>query len=298
MKVDRALLNDLGSLRVGLPGLSLGPQLGDRRSPHRGRGMEFADHRPYRPGDDLRLVDWNVYNRLRQVLVRLFHEDRNLHLGIAVDCSASMAVGQPRKADHAATLAASLSLIGLRERDTVTLSIAGGTGRRPRLRGHQTRSFARQLKMLEDVEPEGSPDLADAIRRLADRGRIDRAVLISDLMTEDDDAIDAALRGLATVARRPALLHVLAAEELEPDLSEGLEAIDAETGEQLAVGDRAGLAAAYAEALRTYLHDIRVRCAAVRVQYVPAYTSVPLRALVLDALRRARVVESSRGAGR
>ena len=131
MKVDRKLLNDLGALRVGLPGLALGPQLGDRRSPHRGRGMEFADHRPYRPGDDLRLVDWNVYNRLRTVLVRLFHEDRNLHLGICLDCSGSMGAGSPRKADHAATLAAALSLIGLRERDTVTLSLAGGTARFP-----------------------------------------------------------------------------------------------------------------------------------------------------------------------
>jgi len=281
-----------------LPGLSLGPQLGDRRSPHRGRGMEFADHRPYRPGDDLRLVDWNVYRRLRQVLVRLFHEDRNLHLGICLDCSASMGVGTPRKDAHAATLAASLALIGLRERDTVTLSLAGGTGRIPRLRGHQARSFSRQLQALEQTECGGAPDLADAIRRMSDRGRIDRAILISDLFTEDDDAIDAAIRALSVVARRPAVLHVLAADEVEPDLSEGIEAEDAETGEILAVGDRAGLGDAYQRALQDYLRHVRTRCAAYRVQYVPAFTSIPLRTLVLDALRRGRVVESARGAGR
>lgn len=298
MHVDRALLNDLGALRVALPGLSQGPQLGDRRSPHRGRGMEFADHRPYRPGDDLKLVDWNVYNRLRQVLVRLFHEDRNLHLGICLDCSASMGTGSPPKADHAATLAAALSLIGLRERDTVTLALAGGTGDVPRLRGHQARSFSRQLSALESAEPAGSPDLADTIRRLGDRGRIDRAILISDVLTEDDDAIEAALRALTTVARRPALLHVLAGSEIKPDLSEGVEAVDSETDEILAVGDRAGLAAAYQEALEVYLKGVRTRCAAMRVQYVPAFTNLPLRALVLDALRRGRVVENARGAGR
>jgi len=298
VQVDRALLNDLGALRVALPGLSLGPQLGDRRSPHRGRGMEFADHRPYRPGDDLRLVDWNVYNRLRQVLVRLFHEDRNLHLGICVDCSASMGVGTPRKDAHAATLAAALALIGLRERDTVTLAIAGGSGSFPRLRGHQARSFGRQLQALEAAQPGGAPDLADTIRRLADRGRIDRAILISDLLTEDDDAIEGALRALSTIARRPAVLHVLAADEVEPDLSEGIEAEDAETGEVLAVGDRAGLGDAYQRALEDYLRQVRTRCVALRVQYVPAFTSIPLRTLVLDALRRGRVVENARGAGR
>lgn len=298
MKVDRTLLNDLSALRVGLPGLALGPQLGDRRSPHRGRGMEFADHRPYRAGDDLRLVDWNVYNRLRQVLVRLFHEDRNLHLGICLDCSGSMGVGSPRKADHAATLAAALALIGLRERDTVTLMLAGGDGSRPRLRGHQARAFARQLQTLESVEPEGAPALGDVIRRMADRGRIDRALLISDLFTEDDEAIDAALRALSVVSRRPALLHVLAHEELEPDLSEGIEAEDAETGEVILVGDRAGLSEAYTKALHEYLKLIRTRCAAFRVQYVPAYTTAPIRSLVLDSLRRARVVESTRGSTR
>jgi len=259
--------------------------------------MEFADHRPYRPGDDLRLVDWNVYRRLRTVLVRLFHEDRNVHAGVVLDASASMGTGTPPKADHGATLAAALALVGLTRRDTVTLSLAGGTARRSRLRGHQLASFAAVLSTLEAAEPDGVPDLAQAIHRLTDRGRLDRAVLISDLLVEPEVRL-AALRALASAARRPVLLHVLAADELEPDLSRGLEAVDAETGETVHVGAGAVSARAYADALAAYLRSVRERCAGLRIGYVLAPTSVPVRTLVLDALRQARVVESARGAGR
>lgn len=297
MNVDRALLGRLGVLRLAQAGLVAGSQLGDRRSPFRGRGMEFADHRAYRPGDDLRLVDWNVYQRLRVVLVRLFHEDRNLHAGIVLDASDSMGVGEPRKADHAAILAASLALIGLRNRDTVTLTVAGGTGAHPRLRGHQAAAFASMLKLLEETEPEGVPDLGKTVRSLTDRGRLDRIVLLSDMLLEPEER-EATLRALAVSCRHPVLLHVLDGSELEPDLSRGLEAVDAETGETVLVGDDPASRRAYREALEDFLQELRDRCAALRVAYVPAYTTVPASALVLDALRGARVVESAQGAAR
>src|SRR5690606_16952271 len=116
---------DLRSLRLAARGPASGARQGDRRSAVRGRGLEFADHRPYSAGDDLRRVDWNVYARLRTVLVRLYHEDRNLSVRICVDASASMAFGTPRKADHAAELAAGLALVALLVRDDVSVGCVG-----------------------------------------------------------------------------------------------------------------------------------------------------------------------------
>lgn len=297
MNVDRVLLGQLGAVRLAQAGLAAGPQLGDRRSPFRGRGMEFADHRPYHPGDDLRLVDWNVYRRLKQVLVRLFHEDRNIHVGMCVDASASMGAGDPRKLDHAGTLAAALALIGLKNRDTVTLTMAGGSGRHGRMRGHQASSFGGFLRAIEEAEPEGQPDLTDSIRKLTDRGRLDRMILLSDMLIDEHDR-ESALRALATAARFPVLLHVLSAEELEPDLSRGLQAVDAETDELVAVGEGKRAQKAYDEALKEFLASVRDRAAALKVMYVPAYTTVPVRELVLDSLRRGRVVESAKGSVR
>jgi uncharacterized protein (DUF58 family) len=295
VNVDRALIGKIGRLRVGLPGLAAGPQLGDRRSAVRGRGMEFADHRPYRAGDDLRLVDWNVYNRLRTLLVRLFHEDRNLHLGLCVDISASMSVGRPQKAEHAATLAAALALVGLRQRDTVTLALAGGADpRRTVIRGHQVSSFASVLAALEAARPGGRADLAPTLRSMTDRGRMDRLVLASDLLV-DEATVEATVYALASSARHPVLLHVLDGSELHPDLRDGLEAEDAETGEIVQVGAGPAAARRYQEALQAYLTDVRERCAVRRVTYVAAFTTVPVRELVMDALRHGRVLESARG---
>lgn len=294
MNVDRALLARLGGARLALPGLAVGRQAGDRRSPFRGSGLEFADHRPYRAGDDLRLVDWNAYRRLRTVLVRLFHEDRNLHAGVCVDCSASMAVGDPTKADHAATLAASLALAGLQRRDRVTLSLAGARGQRTRLRGHQVAAFSSFLAALEEAVPAGVPDLTRSLHTMADQGRPDRLVLISDLLLESTPR-DEALRALSVSGRQPVLLHVLDRSELEPDLSQGLEAVDSETGEMVRVGDDPASVAAYRRTLTDYLLQVRARCVALRITYVQAFTTVPVREIVLDSMRRGRLMQSARG---
>jgi uncharacterized protein (DUF58 family) len=294
LRVDRELVARLSGARLSLPGLTVGQQAGDRRSPFRGRGMEFADHRPYRPGDDLRLVDWSAYRRLRTVLVRLFHEDRTLHAGLCVDCSASMGAGAPRKADHAGTLAACLALVALQHRDLVTMALAGATGDRVRVRGHQAAAFASFLSAIEGAEPAGVPDLVRALRGMTDRGRPDRLVLLSDLLLEDA-AREEVLRALAASGLRPLVLHVLDRSEVDPDLSRGLEAVDVETGEVVQVGDDPASARAYREAVAEFLKSVRSRCAALGVQYVPAFTSVPVREIVLDSFRAGRLVESARG---
>ena len=84
MRIDRSIFAGLDALRLAAPLPTSGGRPGDRRSRARGRGVELADFRPYTPGDDLRLVDWNVFARLEQVLVRLFHEDRDLSLLVVV----------------------------------------------------------------------------------------------------------------------------------------------------------------------------------------------------------------------
>ena len=296
MKLDRALFSELQALRLSQPGLATGPRQGDRRSPHRGRGMEFADHRPYTPGDDLRLVDWNVYNRLGQVLIRIFHEDRNLAMGICLDASASMGFGAPDKLEHAGSLAGALAAVGLLHRDTVLVSAVRGDGTR-RARGHDSRALGEVMHLLEETAADGVPDLSSAVRSMAGRTRLDRLVLLSDLLVSDEER-EATLRAMAAASRHPVLMHVLDAEELQPDLSDGIEAVDAETGETVRIGGSPAAARAYQEAFDAWLAAIRERCASLRILYVAAYTTVPVRDLVFDALRGGRIVESSRGAAR
>lgn len=296
MRIDRSIFAGLDSLRVASPNPAAGGRPGDRRSRARGGGVELADFRPYTPGDDLRLVDWNIYARLEAVLVRLFHEDRDLSLAIVVDGSASMGFGTPRKLDHAGELAACLAFLALAARDRVRVVVAG---RRAAgfVRGERLTALPTIVGMLERVEPDGEADLAAALVAEADRGRADHVLLLTDLLVEPP-VREATLRRLAAAGSRAILLHVLGDGELAPDLDDGAVLIDAETGEEVPV--RGGRAAAklYAEGLARWRAEIEQRCAELGIVYAPAFTTAPARSLVAGDLRRRRVTEAARGAGR
>ena len=113
-----------------------------RRQPRleaRRRRLEFADHRDYAPGDDLRYLDWNLYGRLGRLAVRLFEEDEDLLIDVLVDASASMSVGSPPKLDLALQIGAALAYVGLANLDRVALTPLGGERRRRRCRPRAAR---------------------------------------------------------------------------------------------------------------------------------------------------------------
>lgn len=294
MKINRDIFRQIASLRLTTPHLATGPRQGDRRSPRRGRGVEFADYRPYMPGDDLRLVDWNVYARLEVLLVRLFHEDVNLSVRVWVDASASMGFGEPRKADHAAELGAAIALIGLLQQDAVTLRCLGGEGPRMEVRGQNSDAFAEVLRLLRETEPAGAPTPWRALSQGTRRGRTDRLFLISDMLW-DDDAIESTLRVAARASKAPVVVHVLSEEELSPDLRDAQRVTDAETGEEILL--EAGRADAYEEALAAWLDGVQQACRKHHVQYLPVYTDVGVAETLTQMMRRAAITEPKTGGG-
>lgn len=294
MHVDRGNLTRLSSLRLASPGAATALQQGDRRSPFRGRGVEFADYRPYDPGDDVRLVDWNVYLRLGQAVVRQFNEERSLAVKLCVDCSESMLFGEPRKADHAAQLAAALALVSLTHRDPVGLCFYGGAKPLAQTKASNLDGLAEILHVLDRVEPGGHGDPNAQLVRQLGQGRSDRIVLITDLLLEDAPR-DALLRLTAASSRYPVVLHVLSEDELSPDLANVAKIVDAETGESFAVRDDAAARREYQAGLDAWLAGIETRCRALGIRYVPAFTRVEVPDLFNNELRRARVVEHAFG---
>jgi len=95
--LDPEFMNRLDSLDVLSRKILQGKLQGERRSKRRGQSVEFADHRPYVAGDDLRFVDWNIYGRLEQLFLKLFIEEQDLTVHVMADASASMTVGEPSK---------------------------------------------------------------------------------------------------------------------------------------------------------------------------------------------------------
>ena len=111
--LDSELLARLDALDVLSRKILQGKLQGERRSKRRGQSVEFADHRTYVVGDDLRFVDWNIYGRLEQLFLKLFLEEQDLTVHILADTSASMGAGNPSKDRFTRQLAAALGYTSL-----------------------------------------------------------------------------------------------------------------------------------------------------------------------------------------
>ncbi len=286
---DEEFLRRLERLAVLVKRPVRGGLKGGRRSVKRGQSVEFADYRDYTLGDDLRQLDWNVYARLEKLFVKLFIEEEDLTVTFLVDGSASMAQGKPDKLVFAKRAAAALGYIALAAEDRVVLaSLAGRTGRRRAALRGSGRAF-RLLAELSAIQPaDGITDLVAACRhalaQVSGRGVL---VLVSDLL---DPGAERALRDLAATGSDVIVLHVLAPDELAPDLEGDLRLVDAESGATVDVTLDLAARERYAERVEAWRADLAALAAKRRIAYVPLTSDVPLADLVFAELRRRRVV--------
>ena len=125
LRFEDDFLKKLEYLHVVSKKAFAGQNRADRLARKRGRGLEFADHRQYAPGDDFRHIDWKAYQRLNRLLLRLFDEEQDLPIYLFIDASRSMA--ETAKFDQARRIAAALCYIGLAHLDRVTILTFGAT---------------------------------------------------------------------------------------------------------------------------------------------------------------------------
>src|SRR5438552_4137988 len=132
-----------------------GQILAQRRTMQLGGGIEFADHREYTPGDDFRYLDWNLYARLDELLLKRFQEEEDLHVYFLLDCSRSMAFGNPPKFDFARQVAAALAYIALADLDRAAIIAFANdiVPDFPMTRGKDR--ILSLLKFLENLPPKG-----------------------------------------------------------------------------------------------------------------------------------------------
>ncbi len=286
---DETFLRRLEQLELASRRLTAGRMKGERRSVRRGQSVEFADYRNYSAGDDLRQLDWNAYARLEKLFVKLFVEEEDVTVHVLVDASRSMDYGEPNKLDAARRAAAALAYLGLASMDRVSVAFLGdgaATAMRPmRGKGRALELFS----FLSQPRTERLTGLAAAARAYAARMRgTGPLLLISDLM--DPGYLDA-LRQLAGTRCQLSVLHLLAPEELEPDVAPDARLVDSETGQGIDVSADDDLLERY----RTRLADWRAEIGSFVSRRGGAYVAVPsdldLADLLFDVLRRRRVVE-------
>ncbi|MFN7016416.1 MAG: DUF58 domain-containing protein [Fimbriimonadales bacterium] len=237
---------------------------GERLSPRKGISIEFADYRHYTPGDDLRHLDWNVLARLDCAYLRTYQDEQELPVHLLLDCSASMAFGEPTKFDMARSLAACLGYIGLIAGDAVyPVALHHQPSETRPLRGRV--AFTRLLEWLRTRQPDGR-HLAASLQRFAHANLPTGLVL---LLTDGlDEQFPDALRTLGSRRHEVVVLHILSEVELAPDLEGDLKLIDAETGEELDITATGGVLQEYQRRLKAHNEAIQNACRRIGATYV------------------------------
>jgi uncharacterized protein (DUF58 family) len=258
---------------------------GEHATPRRGRGLEFSDFRHYRPGDDFRHIDWNIYSRLDQLFLKLHASEEDMTLSLLVDASASMAFGEPSKFDHARRLTAALACIALNNLDRVGVhAFAGSLGASlPPVKARH--HMSRLLAFLGELPCAGTTSFGAPLRDFAARARSPGLViLISDLLGAEDaqDGIEALRYGGHDVV----VIQLLAESEIDPPLDGALRMVDGETADELDVTVDRELRRLYQERLERYLREVETFCRRRGVEYLRASTAIGFEDVVLKYLRQ------------
>ena len=282
-------LRRLGYLRVISTRDFAGRNRADRRTRRRGRGIEFADHRPYTPGDDVRHIDWKAYNRLRRLLLLLFEEERDLPIYLTLDLSASMS--EPGKFELARQITAAICYVGLAHLDRVkVLAFSGGQLLQELAPGRGKGRIFRVFQMLESLEAAGPTDLREAFKTFASRPRpAGLVVVISDFL--DPQGFEKALKILSTRGHDVAAVHIAAASDRDPSSFGEVRFVDAETGASRELDVTPRLAAAHARAWDAHAEGLARFCARYGIKYIRADVGRPIEDLMLKGFRQGRVVE-------
>lgn len=233
MRPSPVLLNKLTRSKLLTRWAVASVGVGERRSLRKGSGMEFADHREYQPGDDLRYLDPHLHARFGENYIRQYEVYQQLPIRILVDSSRSMDFGEPNKFRHALSLASLLGFVGLAGGDQVELMVGSGgkLHRSPRFHG-----IMRAQPMFAWIEAQTAEDgggfgatLRDATRNLTGRGLL---IILSDWWEED---LEQELGILVATGQEVWGMQILAPEEMEPGLiGEGeVRFVDIESGHEV-----------------------------------------------------------------
>jgi len=311
MLFDEAFLRKLERLSVMSRRAMSGQLQGERRSPKRGQSVEFADFRPYTPGDDFRRIDWNAYARLERFFLKLFVEEEDLTVHILVDVSPSMDWGEPNKLEYALRATGALGYIALAGLDRVTVTVLGNSkfingrsGNFPPHRGkHSANAFFSFLETYLPINTlstssiaNSSPPLAPAIQSYANRGSSPGPlILISDLFETTpqsaNHSITQSLNSLAAKGFEVTLLHTLSPDEIDPDLTGDLKLLDRESRTEVEITADFDLLQRYRSGLAEWQNDLRKFCSARGMHYVSVETTVPLEELLFAWMRQYAVLK-------
>jgi len=273
--IDPDVLARIDNLELVAHGVVDGFISGLHRSPLLGMSVDFAEHRAYMPGDDVRLIDWRVYARTDRLYVKQFETDTNANLHLVLDISASMDFGSGTvsKLEYAKFLAASLAYLSTRQRDRIGLITFNNdiVDFIPTSIKH----FSRVLHTLDNVTAGGVSDYQLPLEKIAERlRRRSLVVLISDLY-ETPDRLLAAMNQLRYRGNELIVFHLLDPLELSLNIGDVSSVEDMESGINLPIASEQ-FRADYRQLVQDQQAELERKFGASQIDYIFADISQPL----------------------
>ena len=302
LKFDPTSLAKYGHLTMVARTLVEGFLTGVHKSPYKGYSVEFAEHRQYYPGDEIRHIDWRAVAKTDRYYVKEYEEETNLKCHLLVDASGSMgyqggpgssapkgAPVPPSKFDYARYVAASLAYLMLHQRDAVGLSLVDTKVRHFLKPKANSKHLLQVIRTLEEAKPEGETSLAPLWHQVAEQVRQRGQVII---LSDCFDQVPALLKALQHLRHRKhevILLHVLAPDEMEFPFRKWTQFRNLEVlGHKLLV-DPQRLKKEYLANFQRFCTELRQACNRCMVDYHLMRTDQPVeRALGIYLSRRQR----------
>lgn len=259
-----------------------------------GQTIEFADFRQYQPGDDIRRIDWNLYARLGKHFLKLYTDERQMHIRIFIDCSASVGF-YADKSEYALALAVAFGYMAVRNNDKVSFHLLkDGKQSDPFGLIVGKNSFFSAVGKMKDISFSGETDFG-AISKIADMGSNDGlSVLISDFLT--DNSWQKAVEYFLFKKQQVLVCQVLGKEEISPSYSGKFNLVDCEgTGKgdsrnvQLSI--TRAMTEAYKKELARYRQEIKKFCIAHDTAFLSVGTDVPVDKIIYRELMNLELVK-------
>lgn len=264
---------------------------GLHKSPYHGFSVEFAEHRAYGPGDELKHLDWKLYGKTDRYYIKQYEEETNLRSYILLDISKSMTYASHKisKLDYGSYLASALTYLMLSQRDAVSLTLFD-----EKTRGyvppHSTQSHLNLiLNKLDNLQSGNDTKIAPTLHELAEkikkRGLV---ILISDLLDEPDEVL-AGLKHFRHKKHEVIVFHLIDPKEKDLDFSIRTRFYDIETGEDITT-EPWQIRKAYKRVLENFQSNYTREMRKRNIDYIPIETNKPLDIVLNHYLEKRRVI--------
>lgn len=276
----------LGSLHLRARQVVEGVLSGLHRSPHHGQSIEFAEHKEYSPGDEVRHIDWKAYGKFDKYYVKQFEHETNLRAYLVIDASRSMMFGKPvNKLEYAKVLAATLAYLLVQQSDAVGVLVFGG-GIREYI---PVRSSAGHLHevigCLERCTGDGPTDIPAAVEFLSERApRRSMITFFTDLL-DPDEMVLASLRGLRARKHDVSVFHLMDRAEVDFPYDDPTLFVGMEDDRQLQVHP-VQIRQSYLDEVNAFVETTRRNLRGADIQYRRIVTDTPYHQALLDYMAR------------